>query len=55
VKRARRGNPWLSKAEGMVRFYVEGKRPVAQQDVPEPLRGHDLKEAEGELGTRLAT
>jgi hypothetical protein len=39
VKRLRPGNPTLSKAEGMVRFYIEGKRPVEQQRMPEPLRG----------------
>ena len=29
--------PALAKAEGMMRFYVEGKRPVADQDWPESL------------------
>lgn len=33
----RPGNPTLAKAEGMIRFYVEGKRALHDQPVPEPL------------------
>jgi hypothetical protein len=33
----RPGNPILTKAEGMIRFYLQGKRPLAQQDWPENL------------------
>jgi hypothetical protein len=39
AKRLRPGSPLVSKAEGMVRFYIEGKRPAEQQLVPKPLRG----------------
>ena len=35
--RWRPGNPTLAKAEGMVRFYLEGKRPLQVQNWPEPL------------------
>lgn len=31
-------NPTLAKTEGMMRFYLEGKRPLAQQTWPEALR-----------------
>ena len=31
------GNPALAKAEGMLRFYLQGKRPLAEQDWPEAL------------------
>ena len=31
------GNPTLTKTEGMVRFYLEGKRPLEQQTWPSPL------------------
>jgi hypothetical protein len=31
------GNPTLAKAEGMVRFYLEGRRPLCAQNWPEPL------------------
>jgi hypothetical protein len=31
------GNPFFAKAEGMFRFYLEGKRPLAEQDWPEVL------------------
>jgi hypothetical protein len=43
MKRLRPGNPTVSKAEGMVRFYIEGKRPVEQQRMPEALRGSALE------------
>jgi hypothetical protein len=31
------GNPTLSKAEGMLRFYLQGRLPVSQQNLPPPL------------------
>jgi hypothetical protein len=31
------GNPTLAKSEGMLRFYLQGKRPLAEQDWPEVL------------------
>lgn len=31
------GNPTLSKAEGMLRFYLQGRLPVSQQTLPPPL------------------
>ncbi len=39
----RPGDPTLSKAEGMMRFYLEGKRPIPEQPFPEPLRGMAAK------------
>lgn len=33
------GNIALSKAEGVLRFYLEGKRPIRQQAIPERVRG----------------
>jgi hypothetical protein len=53
MKRLRPGNPLVSKAEGMVRFFIEGKRPAEQQKVPEPLRGLSLGEADREHCARL--
>jgi hypothetical protein len=40
-------NPTLAKAEGMLRFYLEGKRPPARQDWPDGLaqRKGELLEA----------
>jgi hypothetical protein len=32
------GNPSIAKAEGMLRFYLIGRRPLEQQDWPEALR-----------------
>jgi hypothetical protein len=32
------GNPTLAKAEGMMRFYLEGKKPLDQQQWPEALK-----------------
>ncbi len=32
-------NPFLAKAEGMLRFYVEGKRPITEQVWPECVAG----------------
>jgi hypothetical protein len=31
------GNPVLSKVEGMLRFYLQGRLPIAQQALPPPL------------------
>jgi hypothetical protein len=39
----RPGDTTLSKAEGMMRFYLEGKRPIQEQRFPEPLRGMAFK------------
>jgi hypothetical protein len=52
MKRLRPGNPTLSKAEGMVRFYIEGKRPAEQQRMPGPLRGLALEGLDPELSAR---
>jgi hypothetical protein len=40
-------NPTLAKAEGMLRFYLEGKRPATEQDWPECInhRNSELLEA----------
>jgi hypothetical protein len=39
----RPGQPTLAKAEGMLRFYVQGQRPLSQQPLPPPLTElHDL-------------
>jgi hypothetical protein len=35
------GRPTLSKAEGMMRFYLQGKLPMLEQPVPEPLQDHN--------------
>jgi len=37
------GNPTLAKAEGMMRFYLEGLRPLEEQNCPEILRKLDWK------------
>jgi hypothetical protein len=37
------GNPTLAKAEGMMRFYLEGLRPLEDQNCPEILRKLDWK------------
>ncbi|MGO8734229.1 MAG: hypothetical protein ACLQVM_15760 [Terriglobia bacterium] len=50
MKRLRPGSPMLSKAEGMVRFYLQGKRPAEQQQMPEPLRSLALDVTDPELG-----
>jgi hypothetical protein len=52
AKRLRPGSPLLSKAEGIVRFYIEGKRPAEQQRMPEPLRGLALEGLNPQLGAR---
>ena len=38
VKKRRPSDPVISKAEGMIRFYLDGKRPIQQQTLPEQLR-----------------
>jgi hypothetical protein len=52
MKQLRPRNPMLSKAEGMVRFYIEGKRPAEQQRIPELLRGLTLEGLDPELGAQ---
>jgi len=37
--RLRPGNPTMAKAEGMLRFYLQGRLPISMQILPEPLRG----------------
>jgi hypothetical protein len=46
-------NPMLAKAEGMLRFYLEGKRPLAEQDWPECLAGRKAEWLKG-AGTEAA-
>ncbi len=36
--RLRPGNPTLSKAEGMLRFYLQGRLPLSRQSLPQPLQ-----------------
>jgi len=36
--RLRPGNPTLSKAEGMLRFYLQGRLPLSRQPLPQPLQ-----------------
>ena len=36
----RPGNPTLSKAEGMLRFYLQGRLPLSKQSLPPPLQKH---------------
>lgn len=36
--RLRPGHPALSKAEGMLRFYLQGRLPISQQALPPPLQ-----------------
>ncbi|MGQ9684112.1 MAG: hypothetical protein ACUVX9_16400, partial [Anaerolineae bacterium] len=48
------GQAFLAKAEGMMRFYLEGLRPVEKQTWPEPLRRR-LPWLEGEHGTLAET
>jgi hypothetical protein len=38
LRELRPGHPLLAKTEGMMRFYLEGKRPLHDQSVPQPLR-----------------
>ena len=38
----RPGGPILAKAEGMMRFYLEGKRPLAEQQRPEFLKDRNI-------------
>ena len=40
--RWRSGNPTLAKAEGMVRFHLEGRRPLHAQKWPEPLSDRSI-------------
>jgi hypothetical protein len=46
VKQASRllpGNPFLAKSEGMLRFYLQGLRPLDEQDWPKPIRSFNLQ------------
>lgn len=43
----RPGNAALAKAEGMIRFYLEGRRAVAHQDLPEALRSPRVQPVAG--------
>lgn len=36
------GNSTLSKAEGFLRFYLQGRLPLSEQSVPQPLRPLDI-------------
>ena len=45
--RLRPGNPTLSKAEGMLRFYLHGRLPLSRQSLPQPLQ------AQGEYADTL--
>lgn len=36
------GSPALSKAEGMLRFYLQGRLPLSEQSLPPPLQGRAL-------------
>ncbi len=49
------GNPTLAKAEGMMRFYLEGRRPLADQRRPEILRKLDLKAVSAATGPGAET
>jgi hypothetical protein len=40
----RPANPTLAKGEGIIRFYLEGKRPISKQVLPEPMRVLDLED-----------
>lgn len=39
--RLKPGHPTLSKAEGMLRFYLQGKLPLEKQSLPPPLRAQE--------------
>jgi hypothetical protein len=43
-------SPFLAKTEGMLRFYLEGKRPLAEQSWPAPLLEKPLAELEVQTG-----
>jgi hypothetical protein len=46
VKTLRPDSNSISKAEGMIRFYLEGRRPMQEQRLPQPLRNPTLDSAE---------
>jgi hypothetical protein len=48
LKVIRPKHPLLAKGEGMIRFYLEGKQPLQNQDVP-PLLTEGLTELDGSL------
>jgi hypothetical protein len=35
-------NPYLTKAEGILRFFFEGKRPITEQSLPHCLAKEEL-------------
>jgi hypothetical protein len=41
------GHPTLSKVEGLMRFYREGRRPAEDQDIPPALKGQALPPTPG--------
>lgn len=41
------GHPTLSKVEGLMRFYREGRRPAEDQDIPQALKGQALPPTPG--------
>jgi hypothetical protein len=43
LRRWRPGNPTLAKAEGLLRFYLEGQRPLHKQPWPECLVGFKMR------------
>jgi len=49
----RPGNPVLAKAEGLLRFYLEGKRPLNEQTWPEGLADRKLELLEAASTTKL--
>jgi hypothetical protein len=43
LKTLRPNNPVVGKAEGMMRFYLEGRHTILEQPLPGPIRGMDPK------------
>ncbi len=48
LRRLRPGSPALAKAEGMLRFYLQGRLPLERQEAPPPLRGGLPESSAGE-------
>lgn len=48
LRRLRPGSPTLAKAEGMLRFYLQGRLPLERQEAPPPLRGGLPESSAGE-------
>lgn len=55
VARLLPGSPVISKAEGMFRFYLEGKNSIQQQPVPEPLLDSGLWDQLADFPLRFET